>query len=88
MLCPDGERVVAQVDVDILFMEARQFRLKEVMISFIQNVGPKLCKVSAEVAKEVFLKVVEEIEQVSSSVFKRHQIKHTNPSKIASIFVK
>ena len=83
----NGHRVAVHIDVDVLFLEARQIGFQQIAVALVLNIGLKLAQAAAPraVAEKCALHLIPGIisRNVIVSAFKRSQFKHnTKPPNL------
>ena len=74
----NGQAVAVDIDADVLFGEAGQIGLDQVMIALVENIGfaGEILFQLAEIAEKAAFQVGEGVHIAVISVFKRNKIKH------------
>ena len=84
----NGHRVAVHIDVDVLFLEARQISFQQVAVALVLNIGLKLAQPAAPraVTEECALHLIPGIisRNMVVSAFKRSQFKHNQSLQIYS----
>ena len=86
MLRGDGQNAILDIQLNVLFVEARQLCLQHVLAVRVADVGAEVRQIYIAVAEEVLFKIIKCVKPVVVVVIKRYHAKH-NLSSFLSIHV-